>query len=191
MAFRELQTLGCSDMIPLSVMDEAEQPPSGKRGIVEEVEREPPVGRRIEQAGMEKLDAGEDEGRPAAFLAPVEGPQMFSLGIDEKIAGAFITDGVGRPLQEQQRIHPVVVPGAGQTLGRRGFAVTPDDIAVDDKERPRSQLIQGLLDAAAGLQQFGLRRKAYFGALPIRQVLGDHLARVMGVDDARPDSRCG
>src|SRR5229473_5098457 len=119
--------------------------------IVEEVEREAPLGDAIEQPAVEQLYAAEEEGCDLTLAAPPRHPQ----GIEKIVAAALVADRIGGALEEEHRVHPRRVEGGGEADEGVILAVEPQDIAIDD-EKAFSEQWQGARHPAAGFEQLVL-----------------------------------
>src|SRR3546814_5079768 len=64
---------------------------------------------------MEDLDAGVDEGRDLPLLPAAQ----TADGVHQVIPDALVAEGAAGRVQQQQRVHILVVPGGGQALQRR------------------------------------------------------------------------
>ncbi len=113
-------------------------------------QREDSVGHAVEQAAVQQLDAGEQIGRDFALAAAARAPGR----VEQIIAVAIIADSAHRALQQQHRVHPLGIEGAGQAQQCRLLAIEPEYVGVDDKKGVAEQR-QGLRDPAAGVEQLG------------------------------------
>src|SRR3546814_64819 len=138
-----------ADVIPLAIVAQAPEAAILLRLVVESVQGEGPLGRALKEARMEDLDAGVDEGRDLPLLPAAQ----TADGVHQVIPDALVAEGAAGRVQQQQRVHILVVPGGGQALQRRRQAVEPADVAVEDEEGVGAELRQRLRHPAAGLQK--------------------------------------
>ncbi|EEF22384.1 conserved hypothetical protein [Ricinus communis] len=109
---------------------------------------------------MGHVQAGEDVRRLGGIA-----PAAQSVRIDEEISRTLVPHGPIGGVKHHQNVHGPVVPGLGQTGQRRGRAVGPDEIAVENIERAPAQKRQGVGDAAAGFQHLVLVDGGDVGAM--------------------------
>ena len=112
-------------------MDEAEAAPRLDRAVPQDVGRESTARRIGEQALGDHLDAGEDvrrDSRSRAAAEPAEAVHV-EIALPAMIAGARLRH------EQQQRVHPRIVPPAGEEFEAIAGAVDPEIVAVDDEER--------------------------------------------------------
>src|SRR6516164_7494749 len=103
-----------------------------------------------------------------------------AVGPEEIVAAVarFAADRLVERMQKQERIHARGIPGGLHAGQHWDAAVLPQAVAIQDEERPVAQERQGVLHAAAALQQPLLPDDAR----ALVEMLGDLLAEIMDVD---------
>src|SRR5580658_6041338 len=123
--FDGAQIVGRADMVPLAVMDQRAQPGSGLGLVVEAIEGKFGCGRALEQLRGQQLDSREQKRRHLGRNPPTRPAELVERVIP---GGAVIADGSRRPLQQQQRVVPLPIPGRGETTEGRNLAVAPETV---------------------------------------------------------------
>ena len=118
-------------MIPAAVMDDPEQSVGRPGAVIEQVEREGPGGHSANRRGCRICTPANRYGTDLVVGAAARP----AIGIEIEIAVTFIAEGAGRRLQQQQRVHAVVVPGGRQPRQGAAGAIAPDDVGIADIER--------------------------------------------------------
>src|SRR5207244_13252096 len=126
-----VEAVGGADVVPLAVMHDCGEAAGALCAVVEEVERETPLGDAVEQPPVEELHAGEKVGGDLALAAPPRHPER----VEKIVATALIADRVGGALEQQDRVHPRRIERGGEAGEGVVLAVEPEDVAVDDEKR--------------------------------------------------------
>ena len=168
---------GVDDVIPLAVMAQTIEAAGLDGAPPQRMQGESPCRRIGEEARMQDLDAGIDEGRHLARIAEGDPAEL----IHGEIPGALIAHGAHRGMQQQKPVHPRIVPDLGEAIERLAAPAAPDDLGIDDIEGLGPQQRQGLGDAAAAVEDLGLMGNRDRGMLAAREMALDLRGEVMGV----------
>ena len=92
--------------------------------------------------------------------------------------------------EQQQHVHFVAVPGAGEARDLRLRLVDPERVGVADEKRLAAEFVEHLDDAAALIeQQVALVRNFDARRLPVAQMIFDLVGEPMDVDDGLAHAR--
>ncbi|MNS90652.1 hypothetical protein D3C72_1247120 [compost metagenome] len=137
-------------MHPVAVQHAAEQAASGGGGAPQGAEREGAVGAGVGVVGAGDVDAHVGERRGGGLAPEGQSP----IVAEEEVAAALEADGAFAPGQQQGGVHALGVPQADE-IRQRVAPVDPDAVDIGDEDGIVAEQGTGLLQAAAGLQQFG------------------------------------